>query len=185
MLKEEEEYLDDEKSTPEVLKRFIEQYKGHIEEVSYYVEERNWGKKILETEFGSIQREHSTEWTIMSNIAAKLKDFIKEADGNLHKAFARNFINLLKGLLEGYIERANIYRSLNKWSEIEDPDYMDDQLKFQEELLKNIHNLRKVMGAINLDDAKGETKKIPIHGDKKVPFLMKDIIEEKFPSQFK
>lgn len=179
-----EELEDSEKSTPEVLKRFIDQYKEHITDTAFYIESRNWGRKVEEDDFTILLKEHNIEWKLISNIAARLEYFIKEAEGNLHKPFAINFITLLRGLLEGYIQRCNIYRNFNKWAEIEDnDDYMDIQITFQDELLKNINTLRKIMGKINLDEAK-ESKKIPIHGDKKVPFLMKDIIEKRFPKQF-
>jgi len=174
----------EEKSTPEVLRRFIAQYKGHIEDTAFYIESRNWGRKTTPEAFAQLNKEHTIEWKLISNIAARLEYFIKEAEGNLDKAFAINFIKLLRDLLEGYIERCNVYRNLNKWAEIEDDDeYMDIQITFQDELLKNINHLRKVMSKINLDEAK-DSKKIPIHGDKKVPFLMKEIIEKRFPKQF-
>lgn len=176
---------EDDKSTPEVLQRFIDQYKEHIQDTAYYIESRNWGRVTKEEDFGDLQKEHNIEWNLIKNISERLKYFVKEAENYLHRKFTVDFITLLKGLLEGYIERCNIYRKLNKWTEIENPDYMDAQITFQDGMLKNINDLRKVMGIINLDDAKEETKKIPIHGDKKVPFLMKDIIEQKFPAQFK
>lgn len=177
------EEIDDEKSTPEVLQRFIDQYRSHIEEASYYVEMRNWGREVTQSFYPDLKKEHDTEWKIISNIAEKLKTFMSEAEGNLHRKFARDFILLLKGLLDGYIDRVNIYRGFNKWSEIEDPDYMDLQLIFQEELLKNVHVLRKIMSKINLDEAK-DTKKVFIHADKKVPFLMEEIIKKEFPKEF-
>jgi len=183
MLNNEDEELE-EKSTPEVLRRFIDQYKSHIQDTAFYIESRNWGRKTDDLAFAQLQKEHSIEWKLISNISARLEYFIKEAEGNLDKKFAVDFIKLLRGLLEGYIERCNIYRNYNKWAEIEDnDDYMDAQITFQDELLKNINTLRKVMGKINLDEAK-DSKKIPIHGDKKVPFLMRDIIEKRFPKQF-
>jgi len=181
---DEEEEIDDGKSTPEVLRRFIDINEGHIKDSADYIELRNWGRKVDEADFSALVKEHGIEWQIMANLSAKLKDFIKEAEGSLHRKYIRDFVSLIKGMLTGYIERVNIFRKLNKWAEIENPDYMDSQLKFQEDLLKNVHSLNKIMGQINLDDAKEETKKIPIHGDKKVPFLMKEIIEKRFPKQF-
>lgn len=176
---------DDDKSTPEVLKRFIGDYKEHIEDTEAYIESRNWGIKIQEENFDHTVREHIIQWNLIQNISERLKYFMDEAKNELHKKYAIDFVKLLKGLLEGYIERCNIYRKLNKWSEIADNDqYMDKQITFQDILLKNINILRKVMGKINLDEAKGETKSIPIHGDKIVPFLMQPVIEKHFPKQF-
>lgn len=175
---------EEEKSTPEVLKRFINQYKEHIQDTAYYIEHRDWGRKIEKNELSDIISEHKMEWVIIGNIAKRLKDFIKEAEAYLHRDFAINFIILLKDLLDRYIARANKFRKLNKWAEIEDDDeYMTAQLAFQEELLTHINEINKLIGSVNLDKSK-EVKKIPIHGDKKVPFLMKDIIEKKFPKQF-
>jgi len=183
-MQQSDEEIEEGKSTPEVLRRFIGQYKEHIQDTAAYVESRNWGRQIKEEDFSVLQKEHNIEWNLMSNLKERLTYFIKEAEGNLDKAFAINFIKLLRDLLEGYITRCNIYMKLNKWSEIEDnDDYMDVQITFQDGLLKNINVLRKELGKVNLDEAK-ESKKIPIHGDKKVPFLMQEIIEKKFPKQF-
>jgi len=180
-----EEEIEDSQSTPEVLQRFITQYKEHITGTQFYIESRNWGRKTEEALFTVLKNEHNIEWKLVKAIATRLEYFIKEAEGNLHRKFAIEFIKLLKGLLEGYIERSNIYRKLNRWAEIEDNDtYMDEQITFQDDLLSNINTLRKVMSKINLDETKGEIKNIPIHGDKKVPFLMKEIIEKRFPKQF-
>ena len=184
MNKEYSEEEQEEKSTPEVLRRFIAQYKDHIQDTAAYIETRNWGRKVEIGDFPALKKENGIEWTLVKNLKERLTYFIKEAEGNLDKKFAVDFIKLLRDLLEGYITRCNIYMKLNKWSEIQDDDdYMDVQITFQDELLKNINELRKELGKINLDEAK-DSKKIPIHGDKKVPFLMKDIIEKRFPKQF-
>lgn len=176
--------MEEEQSTPESLRKFIAQYKGHIEDTGFYIESRNWGVVTDKGTFKAREKEHNIEWKLIVNIAARLEYFIKEAESYLDKKFAQDFIIMLRDLMEKYIERCNIYFKKNKWTEIEDDDdFMDEQITFQDEMLKNINTLRKVLAKVNLDESK-DSKKIPIHGDKKVPLLMQDIIEKRFPKQF-
>jgi len=166
---------------------YIENYKSALEKEWAYIQRKTWA-----TEDNTFKREklHKRQHLITNRNYSKLEYFAKITEDFRDRKIVQDFIELLVGFVDTYIERYEQCAIAYDWTTYEDTfSHLDEEeidrligeeTEFQSIALANVNKFRLDIKKLNLDDMTSELY-IPIHSDKPIPLIMHGKVEEMFP----
>ncbi len=156
---------------------YIKSNKSHIEDYKDYLEGKDWS---MTREIEYAKKEYSIQSTIVKSVITDLKYFVKKAEAVLEHKYVIDFIELMTSTIDIFNRRCEVYMSVNDWTTEQDDDKKNKLLQFFDKLRREITDNTDDVIALNLDFDVNNLG-IKIHGDKKIPFLFRDMMEEMFP----
>lgn len=162
--------LEEEVKTP--VEEWIAINKGQFVRYMNYTMTSNWLENYTEEEY-------ALQNSIAGVAADRLKYFIAKFEMYIDYDFAQEFIRILEKPIMLFIERCDTYIESNDWTTLEDPRKKLDEMTKQTEIMKDLNSIRDKYKELNLN--RESDSELPIHSDKPIPFMMKDVIKQKYP----
>nr|DAF21584.1 MAG TPA: Terminase large subunit [Caudoviricetes sp.] len=169
----------EQKSTEELMvnnsvHRFISTYKKNFEEMYTHCKENNW---VFHDDIESL---YKAEVTVVNILLDRIKYFVKKFDAYLKYKYVQEFIDLMSAPVKLYMQRYIIYIEKNLLLNIKDVNRRISEMEFQNKMTVDFNRIsdRYYELDINKEDTDFD---LPIRAEKKIPFLMKDMIEELYP----
>ncbi|MCA9749980.1 MAG: hypothetical protein KC414_12800, partial [Romboutsia sp.] len=153
---------------------WIEQYKEQFERYNAYCESNDW--RYAEDK----EEEYEVQNDISKLVLNRLKYFVDKFEPYLEYKYVQEFIELMTTPVNLFLERCNDYFLKNNWLEEKDKETQVVEMKFQADMMSHFNSLKDTLQKLNLDNEIADLE-LPIHSDKKIPFLMADVVERKFP----
>ena len=155
------------------VKLWFNDYKEQFERYNKYVLDNDW----------SLVKQNAIEYDMHKNIVNicldRLKYFVKKFEPYIQYKYAKEIIDSIAAPINIHIDRINYYIKENNWVGIEDGDYREKEMIFQTEIMSDYNKVKDRFVEINLEERIDVN--IPIHSDKPIPFLMREIVRDTFP----
>ena len=156
------------------VKDWINQYKEQFERYNSYCDTNNW----IYAE--DVEEEYGVQKDISLIVLDRLKYFVKKFEPYLEFKYVKNFIDLMQIPVSLFLDRCNFYFENNDWLKIDNKEKQIEEMKFQSYMMSDFNKLKDKLQEINLDE-EFISLDLPIFGDKLIPFLMQDMMENKYP----
>jgi len=156
------------------VKDWINQYKEQFERYNSYCDTNNW----IYAE--DVEEEYGVQKDISLIVLDRLKYFVKKFEPYLEFKYVKNFIDLMQIPVSLFLDRCNFYFENNDWLKETDKQKQIEEMKFQSDMMSDFNKLKDKLQEINLDE-EFISLDLPIFGDKNIPFLMQDMMENRYP----
>ena len=160
---------------------WIKQRKTTLNRFKQYVSDpdNDWSRTSLwYTE--AMESEYSTEITIVKQTLSELKKYVDKFESYLKHQYSKDFIDTMVKIISISMERNDTYRFVHNFLDLETPEEKQQEVEWQSTLQSDFTKVKETLQKLNLDNEVLAVE-IPIHGNKKVPFLMREIIEKEYP----
>lgn len=158
------------------VRAWIDEYKEQFERYNRFCTKVDW-RDIKPSE---IEQKYIEQENIVSVIVDRLKYFVNKFEPYLEYEYVISFMELMNIPVKLYLDRCNSYFKNNDWTTIKDDKKKIAEMNFQTAIMTDYNKVKDKLQALNLDDSVVSVD-LPIHSDKKIPFLMASLAEEKFP----
>ena len=158
------------------VREWIKQYRTTFEDYNDFFKEKDWraGEEVY--------KDYLLHKDISIIVIDRLKYFVTKFDPYLKQKSVKSFMDIMLSSVNIFLDRVNDYYTspINSWKNMEDLDRQRTEMNFQAEIISDYNKIKDKLFALNLDDTV-TVLDIPIHSDKKIPMLMAETVEEKFP----
>jgi hypothetical protein len=159
---------------------FIEDIREIVEDQSLYLKDKDWS--FLAGRKARID-EHNLQVGILKSFLDRISLIMLECGEEFHSLERiKKFCLKMSIPIKNHIERSYRYFNFERWTQY-DEDREDEkpiELKFQEDVLKQVIALREKLKELNLEQETDKDVKIPIHGTSLIPISMRNLIEERY-----
>ena len=155
------------------VKLWFKDYKEQFERYNKYIVENDWSSSQCNVV------EYDMHKNIVNICLDRLKYFVKKFEPYIQYHYAKDIIEQIAAPINIHIDRITSYIKRNNWVGIEDGDFREKEMVFQTEIMSDYNKVKDKFIEINLEE-KIEVN-IPIHSDKPIPFLMREIVKDTFP----
>lgn len=156
------------------IQRWIDDYKTTFKQYQEHCRANNWVFSENLEQLYDIEK-------LFINIALdRAKQFTKKFESYLRYQYVQDFLELLLEPVRLYMERYHLYLRSNMLINIQDPDRKLREMEFQAKLTADYNKFSDRYYDLNINREEQHSE-LPIHGDKKIPFLMAKTMEDMFP----
>lgn len=156
------------------IQRWIDDYKTTFKQYQEHCRANNWVFSENLEQLYDIEK-------LFINIALdRAKQFTKKFESYLRYQYVQDFLELLLEPVRLYMERYHLYLRSNMLINIQDPDRKLREMEFQAKLTADYNKFSDRYYDLNINQEEQHSE-LPIHGDKKIPFLMAKTMEDMFP----
>ena len=162
-------------STP--VKSWIKKYKSTFVKYNKYIRDNDWAMEY------EPQDEFSVQLAITKIVLSRLKYFVTKFDSYRELGYVKDFIELMLKSVTEFERVCEEYIKLNDWTLLSaDVISQKKEIKFQADILSDLNKISDTLALLDIDGKTTTLQEMPIYGDKKVPFLMAGMMENKFES---
>lgn len=156
------------------IQRWIDDYKTTFKQYQEHCRANNWVFSENLEQLYDIEK-------LFINIALdRAKQFTKKFESYLRYQYVQDFLELLLEPVRLYMERYHLYLRSNMLINIQDPERKLREMEFQAKLTADYNKFSDRYYDLNINREEQHSE-LPIHGDKKIPFLMAKTMEDMFP----
>ena len=156
------------------IQRWIDDYKTTFKQYQEHCRANNWVFSENLEQLYDIEK-------LFINIALdRAKQFTKKFESYLRYQYVQDFLELLLEPVRLYMERYHLYLRSNMLINIQDPDRKLREMEFQAKLTADYNKFSDRYYDLNINREEQHSE-LPIHGYKKIPFLMAKTMEDMFP----
>lgn len=156
------------------VRAWIDEYKEQFERYNKFCTDKDW------TNQPDIEDAYKEQEAVVGVVIDRLKYFVNKFESFLDSPYVITFMELMNLPVKLYLKRCNTYFKRVDWTKIKDNDMKITEMNFQTVIMTDYNRIKDKLQALNLDDSVVALD-LPIHSDKKIPFLMSSLVEEKFP----
>ncbi|MEX0597432.1 MAG: hypothetical protein WD512_13135 [Candidatus Paceibacterota bacterium] len=165
---------------------FIEAVSTTVNKELQYVKDNDWTKV---KNFKPRETMHDLQILLTKNNLDNAKKLFSLCNNEVGHPKVKSMMKKLMSFQTIYRERANKYNRSQDWSTFIDDESkskgdMEEEIKFQSEINKNVTKFGGDSRKINDGDSIVSLS-LPIWNEEPVPFMMKEIIEQKYPEVLK
>lgn len=126
------------------------------------------------------QSEYDAQLSLVITILDTLKRFTEQFTAYLQYKYVSEFVDKYASTVRQFVDRCRSYVDSNNWILIDNDDLRNLERDFQVGIVKDVDRINEKYNKLGLKEEISYFT-LSFHADKVAPFLMKGIIEEKFP----